>query len=62
MENAENKPVASQALIDAAPEMLELLKSLTFVAETLAHSKGLERELLPLCDKARALIDQIEGE
>ena len=49
------------ALAVAAPELLDLLKKLAFVAETFAHMKGLEREILPTTDAACELIAKIEG-
>lgn len=43
-------------LIAAAPDLLEALKKLTFVAEAVAHLRGLEREILPITNAARAAI------
>lgn len=37
-------------------ELVEALEKLTFVAETVAHLRGLEREILPLTEAARATI------
>ena len=42
-----------------AKALLVMLEKFTFVAETVAHLRGLERELLPYCDVARATIDRI---
>ena len=52
---------ADADLIAAAPEMLVLLKELTFIVETVAHLQGRERELLPTTDRARALITKATG-
>ena len=57
----QDEALANARLIAAAPELLALLKTLTFVTETVAHLKGLEAELLPSTDAARALIKTIEG-
>ena len=48
-------------LIAAAPDLLDVLKTLTFICESLAHLRGMERELLPHTDHARMIIDSIEG-
>jgi hypothetical protein len=53
---------ANARLIEAAPEMLEVLKKLAFVAESVAHLRGLERDILPITDRARELIAKVEGE
>lgn len=42
-------------------ELVALLKQTTFVVESVAHLQGKERELLPLAEAARKLIDQAEG-
>jgi len=52
---------ANARLIAAAPELLELLEGLTFIAETVAHLRGLERDILPTTDKARKLIARVKG-
>lgn len=49
-------------LVDAAPELVALLEKLTFVAESVAHLRGLEREILPTTDAARELLARIRGE
>lgn len=46
---------------DLVQELLETLKSMTFVVESVAHLQGKERELLPMTDAARNLIDRVEG-
>ena len=53
---------ADADLIAAAPAMLVLLKELAFIVETVAHLQGHERELLPVTDRARALISKVTGE
>lgn len=52
---------AHARLIAEAPVMLALLESLTFTAETVAHMRGLEREILPTTDKACELIARVKG-
>jgi hypothetical protein len=42
-------------------ELVALLKQATFVVESVAHLQGKERELLPLAQAARKLIEQAEG-
>lgn len=62
---AEEKPnpklVAAVRAANHASELCDLLAKMTFVVETVAHLQGKERELLPLTDKARILLDKIEG-
>ena len=41
-------------------ELVDLLKQMTFIVESVAHLQGKERMLLPLCEKARAAIERIE--
>lgn len=36
-------------------KVIDLLNKLAFNVETVAHMRGLEHELLPLCDEARAM-------
>lgn len=55
------KALANARLIAVAPEMFSLLKEMTFVVESVAHLRGLERELLPLTDRARELLKQAEN-
>ena len=43
-------------LHNSAPEILERLISMVFLCETVAHMRGLERELLPHTDAAREFI------
>lgn len=47
-------------LCESAAAMLELLKRMTFNSECLAHLRGMEKELLPLTDEARRVIDVVE--
>lgn len=44
-----------KSLLDAA----ELLKSLSFIAESVAHLRGLEREILPTTDAARSILEDL---
>lgn len=55
------KLVAAARAADHAQELCELLAKMTFVVESVAHLQGKERELLPLTDRARILLDKIEG-
>lgn len=52
---------ADAQLISAAPDLLAALKELTFIVETVAHLQGHESILLPITDKARAIIEKAEG-
>ncbi len=38
------------------------LKELTFALETVAHLQGKERELLPMCEKAREALKEEKAE
>jgi hypothetical protein len=53
--------IAETRLANAAPELLAALRSMTFVVETVAHLRGLERELLGATDDARALMATLEA-
>ena len=44
------------ALISAAPDLLAALKQATFLLETIAHLRGMERDLMPAVDVALAAI------
>jgi hypothetical protein len=59
--NSTDQINANARLLLEAPVMLELLESLTFIAETVAHTRGLERDILPTTDKARELIARVKG-
>ena len=48
-------------LIAAAPDLLAALKACVFVVESLAHLRGMEAELLPYADFARAAIAKATG-
>lgn len=39
-------------------KLITSLESMTFVAETVAHTRHLERELLPVCDNVREIIEE----
>ena len=51
----------SLRLVDCGPELLAIFEGLTLTAETVAHLRGLEREILPMTDKARELIARVKG-
>jgi hypothetical protein len=53
---------ANARLIATAPELLNALRECAFSLESVAHLRRLERELLPIADKARALIAQATGQ
>ena len=42
-------------------EVTDLLNRLAFALETVAHLRGMERELLPLCDEARAMANELSA-
>ena len=42
--------------------MGEMLRKVTFALESVAHLRGLERQLLPTCDESRALLALIMGD
>jgi hypothetical protein len=41
--------------------MQETLAAMAFTVETVAHLRGMEQELLPVADKARALLTRMEA-
>lgn len=49
-------------LIASAPDLVAALQALAIVAESVAHLRGLEREILPATDAARAAIAKALGE
>lgn len=53
---------ANARLIAAAPDLLAALQALAIVAESVAHLRGLEREILPATDAARAALSKALGE
>lgn len=42
-------------------KLIGALEVMTFVSETVAHTRHLERDLLPHCDDARKTIEQAEA-
>ena len=52
---------ANAHLIASAPELLESLRELAFFAESVAHLHGMEKDVLPMTDKARAVIAKATG-
>lgn len=40
-------------------DLISMLTAVTFLAESVAHLRGLEREILPTTDMARALLKEI---
>lgn len=49
-------------LIAACPDLVAALQALAIVAESVAHLRGLEREILPATDAARAALSKALGE
>jgi hypothetical protein len=47
------------ALAYAAPELKEMLEQALFSLETVAHLRGMERELLPTIDATRARLEEL---
>jgi len=43
-------------------EVLQVLKDVTFIAETVAHTRGLERDILPTTDRARDILARFKPE
>jgi hypothetical protein len=62
--NAYNKLMAAHGASDPRDELImQLAKSLgecAFVVETVAHLQGKERELLPISERARALLVHVK--
>lgn len=54
-------PAQLARLTEVAPQLLAVFEGLTFIAETVAHMRGLERDILPTTDKARELIARVKG-
>lgn len=50
-----------QAAADTIRDMTETLAQMTFVVETVAHLRGMELELLPVADKARAILARVQS-
>ena len=50
---------ADGKLMAASPRLLKSLRELLFVAESAAHLQGLESQIMPAADKARALIEEL---
>lgn len=42
-------------------DMTETLASMAFTVETVAHLRGMELELLPVADKARAILARVQS-
>lgn len=49
-------------VLPAYGELVKVLEKLAFIAETVAHLRGLEHEILPTTDAARAVIAKAKGE
>ena len=43
-------------------EFFKTVKELMFIAETVAHLRGLEREILPTVEKMEIMMDAIDNE
>ena len=48
-------------LTEVGAELLVIVEGLTMTCETVAHLRGLERDILPMTDKARELIARVKG-
>lgn len=44
------------------PEQYKAIERAIFIAETVAHLQGKEREILPVTDAAREALDQLKQE
>jgi hypothetical protein len=54
-------PDQSARLAEVGAELLVIVEGLTMTCETVAHLRGLERDILPMTDKARELIARVKG-
>ena len=54
-------PAECQNVITTIRDMEETLAAMTYTVETVAHLRGMEAELLPVADKARALLAKLEA-
>jgi hypothetical protein len=53
-------PAECRAAATLIRDMQETLAAMAYTVETVAHLRGMERELLPVADKARELIARME--
>lgn len=51
-------PDECREVVTLIRDMTETLAQMTFVVESVAHLRGMEAELLPLADKARAILER----
>jgi hypothetical protein len=54
-------PHDCQQVVTLIRDVQETLAAMTFTVETVAHLRGMEQELLPVTDKARALLKRLES-
>ena len=54
-------PAELKHVAETIRDMSETMAQLTFAVETVAHLRGMEQELLPMADKARALLARMEA-
>jgi hypothetical protein len=54
-------PSELQNVITTIRDLQETLAAMTYTVETVAHLRGMEAELLPVADKARALLARLEA-
>lgn len=55
---AADRAAIAAAIRDNAERLAELLPSVVFTVESIAHLRGLERDLLPMCDAVRRLMGE----
>lgn len=54
-------PAECLEVITLIRDMSETLAQTAFTVETVAHLRGMEQELLPVADKARAILARVQA-
>lgn len=53
-------PAECQHVVETIRDAQETLAQMAFTVETIAHLRGMELELLPVADKARAILARMD--